>query len=270
MITKSRSDCCSKMRLRSGREYNAVSAPRNATVVVRRKKKRKGLPRTLGGLKKSLEGLYGEKKRFEFGRSTAAATSTFNSYLIGSEVTNGGQSWERTGEQITLTRVYVKFSCRWTVIQPATIPYGGVAYVYAYIVQCTRMDNPSTHWYQALNSDNNVAFGSAPQTNTGDNTRVLSKLNKREIRVLAKKRIMISPRSDSDPKMCNYASFSISTKKLKKKMHYNTIVAQPTPYGPAECRPNIYVVWYALQPDESGVRGEIGINLTGTMYWNET
>nr|QJI53689.1 MAG: capsid protein [Cressdnaviricota sp.]QJI53691.1 MAG: capsid protein [Cressdnaviricota sp.]QKN88873.1 MAG: capsid protein [Cressdnaviricota sp.] len=270
-------DCGIGMRLRSGRVVGAqasVVAPKNTTVVIKRTRKKK-LPKTLKGLKKALEGSYTEKKRFEFGRSVNTTTSAWSNYLIGSELVVGPTSFDRIGDSITLTRIYVKFQCSYTTPRGtvpavgATLSPGGPAYVYAFIVETTRTDDPRTYWFQGRNSDANIDFATATADAAGDEGRFLLKINKRECRILAKKRVVLSPRTDTDPAVCSHHGFSISTKKLRKKMHWNTTPTATVPYANTSVRPNIWVIWYSLQPDVTASRGVVKMSLEGTMYYHE-
>lgn len=260
------------MRLRSGRIVQTCAPAAGPTKRTRAKRKstrrKSNAPLTVGTLVRAVADRSQEKKRHTSGRAGATPASTFGSYLIGSEIAPGTGSFQRIGDVITTTRISVKYQLTASAVAGAA-PQNGVSYLYMYILRTTRDQNPSVYWYQQPNSDENDAFGTAPLTAAGDVTRMNRKLNKREIKVLAFKRHTLSPRTTTDEVACNHIQGQFSTKKLRMKFHYNTLPAAATPYSNTQVRPNVYFVWFILQPDENGARTSPLFNAEVDQYYQE-
>ena len=112
------------MKLRSGKIISSTNTPRRVVRTKRRARVTKQ-PTTIAGIVKAIAAKSQEKKRFEVGRASATSVRTFGSYLIGSEINQGGFSFNRIGDTVTLTRIYVKCVLEHSIISTsATVPTG--------------------------------------------------------------------------------------------------------------------------------------------------
>lgn len=260
------------MRLRSGRVIGHDCAPARRAKRGRPKRPARAKKTTVRAIvNRAIVGAQ-EKKRNEISRTSVATKRTFNFYLCGSEIQYGALSHNRVGDNLTMTRFTVKYVASTTsVALPTATDRNAPIHLYMFIVHTTRATQPSSYWFQGFNTDDNVAFGNAPLTATGDRTRITSKLNVRDYKILARKKVILGGRTTADADYCAVRAGQFTTKKLNIKYHYNTLAASGIPYSADQTRPNIYLVWYALQPDDlTGVdSSDVKVDLILSQYYRE-
>lgn len=259
------------MKLRSGKITSCTVAPKRRS----RKRKtpaRRAPVRTVEAIvQRAINGAR-EKKRFDVGRSLNANKRVLSQYQFGTEIVTGAQSFNRVGETATVTRIAIKYRAHLNAGSPTTDQVRiAPVYLKLFIVRSTRTDDPRFHWFQGSNTDGNLDFNTFPSTPAGDTSRLNARLNSREIKVLARKTIIIGGRSSADPDSCACKVGTITTKKLNMKLHWNVGTGDVAPYGRDRVQPCVYFIWYACQPDGAvGVdTGEIDFNWLGTMYYQE-
>lgn len=235
----------------------------------KRSTKRVRITKVSGGVKKILKDALLEKKRTEEPLAVLNKRD-FRSYLIGSNIVVGAQSFQRIGNRITLTGIGLKGNVRWTGL--VTGVSVSPVILKMYIVSTTRSDNPLSYWYQAVGNDNNISYNDAGFTADalGDSIRTRFRLNLQDIKLLWHRRKKIYPRLVDG--VNNRTAQDIKYfKKLNINMHYNTPAGGAIPFGQDAVRPNVFFIWFMENPDTGSVDANCNAaaNINLCQYFTE-
>jgi hypothetical protein len=194
-----------------------------------------------------------EKKFFNF-TITSSQKRVFQNELLGSSIVQGSKSWQRDGNQIRLKslslRGVMEATLVGTTLPPATNKTSPV-YFQFYVVESTTVNSLQTRWFLPNgNNDNPVAFSSYTNDATGDNLRMMSRLNTKEFKILH------SFKLKQEPLLATTKTNSTVINKyfnINKVITYSNAETDTVPYAFESVRPNIFLVWYQMMPDLTAI-----------------
>lgn len=247
----------------------------------KRRRVTKYTPRSSGrrkSIKDVLQDLTQEKKKYE--RLQAFTTMhQMQTYLCGSEIYIGPNSFQRIGAHVTLTGIGIKgvvqhsgsgntnTSGTWTntVGSPVTLRI--------WIVSTKREQDPLVYWFQKQNDDSNANYNTGATVDpAGDVARSRFRMNRQEITVHKVKSYKVYPHRDIQQNFESLKNINIYHR-LKKPivLKYNADPTKVTQFTSQEVQPNVYICYALIQPDTNAT---VALNLAQmncmfTMYYRE-
>jgi len=143
-------------------------------------------------------------------------------------------------------------------------------YLKWYVVTTTRQDDPLEYWYQEWNRSENRGYGSFPFNGIGDEQRMSRRINRLDIKILARGQYMVTHPNFATTNIGHYVHINKYIK-CNIKLHYNTANDSEVPYNSEQVRPNIWVVFMCMNPDQQSPidRIETDSDIKLTTYFRE-
>lgn len=221
-------------------------------------------------VKEIVQDITQEKKRYEQ-LISQTVKHVMGTFLLGEQLITGTSSSTRIGSHIRVTGLNIKGGIYYNTVSNSS--NAQPVYLNIWVVQTKRETNPEGYWWQSLNQDSNLNYsgGTGPLADAaGDFVRLRLRMNRQDIKLLARRKYMVCPPRLSDPNACSVANVNFFVK-MNQIMHFNTAAGAVPPYDASQVRPNIWVCWALSQPNPIGsvVDSNAAFTAIATMYFKE-